>query len=438
MPNFVNADYLLGRAQELANEAKNIYLDKDASADDLEKANRIKEEAASYHERAMKAQELDKQLNAVIENNKNQQQETETPVSEPQGFKDMGDFLIAVDNAGNPRYKGMIDPRLEKFDEKDPKMMRKDLAEAAGSSGGYLLDPERRNELMAVSAEASIVRPRATVIPMGTRQLSMPVLDQTGTDAGEPHWFGGIQVYWQAEATEKSQSEPSFREIELTANALVGYTRASEELLADSAVALESFLSGAMGFGGAVAWAEDRAFFQGNGVGQPLGILNAGVTTSVARQTQGGVTYEDLLLMESSFFSPSNSGVWIISQSQKFNVMRMTGPSGNPEYVYRPSAREGEPDMLLGRPVIFTLDRLPQGSATSVGDVMLADFSFYLIGDRRRVTVESTRLERWRFNQVSWKVTTRLDGQAWLSAPITSADGNTTVSPFVVLGAKST
>jgi HK97 family phage major capsid protein len=289
------------------------------------------------------------------------------------------------------------------------------------------------------SAPGAIVRPRATVIPMARRELTIPVLDQTGTTEGEFHWFGGLQVYWQAEASEKSQSEPSFRQIRLVANDLVGYTRASEALLEDNAASLESFLTGPMGFGGAMVAAEDYAFFNGNGVGQPLGILNAtGVTTSVARAVQASVTYEDLLDMEAAFYSPNNNGMWVISQSQMANIMKMTGPTGNPNYVYRPSAADGSPATLLGRPVRFTLDMLPRGTTTSAGDVMLADFGFYLVGDRKRITVDSTRQERWRFNQVSWKVVARVDGQPWLSAPITSRDGVTTVSPFVLLGAKAT
>lgn len=431
MPSIVTGEYLLGRAADLAEQAKNILANTESTAEDLVKADNLKLEATSYQKRYQDVMGLEDILKHAV-NPVDTKNNPATP-NNPVDFKHMGEFLHSVYLVDKSQKK---DPRLTYFSSEAE---RKDLAEAVGSTGGYLVPEAQRMTLMSVAAEQSIVRGRgATVIPMGTRQVSMPVLDQTSTTADTPHWFGGIQVYWQAEAQEIAASQPAFREIQLTANELVGYTRASETLVADSAVALDAFLTGQMGFGGAVAWAEDRAFFSGNGVGQPLGILNAGVTSSVARQVQGSVTYEDLLAMEASFYSPSNKGVWIISQSQKLNVMKMTGPVGNPFYVYRPSAKEGEPDMLLGRPVIFTLDRLPRGTATSVGDVMLADFSFYLIGDRQRVTVDSTRFDRWAFNQISWKVVTRVDGQPWLSAPITSADGATTVSPFVVLGAKAT
>lgn len=436
MPDFLTADYYNGRAKELALEAKKIYTDPNASADDLEKAERIMNvEVPGYQKRAHQLSELDKVLdNEIVDDEKARAAELEAKRKQNETgleIKSMGEFLKLVDEAN---YRGKKDNRLIYVESET-----KDLAENTGATGGFLVPVEQSTRMYMASAPGAIVRPRATVIPMARRELTIPVLDQTGTTEGEFHWFGGLQVYWQEEASSVTQSEPSFRQLRLVANELVGYTRASEILLEDNAASLESFLTGPMGFGGAMVAAEDYAFFQGTGVGQPLGILNAtGVTTSVARSVQASVEYEDLLDMEAAFYSPNNNGMWVISQSQMANIMKMTGPTGNPNYVYRPSAADGSPATLLGRPVRFTLDMLPRGTTTSAGDVMLADFGFYLVGDRKRITVDSTRQERWRFNQVSWKVVARVDGQPWLSAPITSRDGATTVSPFVLLGAKAT
>lgn len=436
MPDFLTADYYNGRAKELALEAKKIYTDPNSSADDLEKAERIMNvEVPSYQKRAHQLLELDKVLNnEIVDDEKSRAAELEAKRKQNETgleIKSMGEFLKLVDEAN---YRGKKDNRLIYVESET-----KDLGENTGATGGFLVPVEQATQMYMASAPGAIVRPRATVIPMARRELTIPVLDQTSTTADEFHWFGGLQVYWQEEASSITQSEPTFRQIRLVANELVGYTRASEILLEDNAASLEAFLTGPMGFGGAMVAAEDYAFFQGNGVGQPLGILNAtGVTTSVARAVQASVTYEDLLDMEAAFYSPNNNGMWVISQSQMANIMKMTGPTGNPNYVYRPSAADGAPATLLGRPVRFTLDMLPRGTTTSAGDVMLADFGFYLVGDRKRITVDSTRQERWRFNQVSWKVVARVDGQPWLSAPITSRDGTTTVSPFVLLGAKAT
>jgi HK97 family phage major capsid protein len=61
--------------------------------------------------------------------------------------------------------------------------------------------------------------------------------------------------------------------MELKANELSGYSVSSNILLQDAAFGLEKFLMVLVGR--AVAWFEEYAFLQGNGVGKPLGVLNA-------------------------------------------------------------------------------------------------------------------------------------------------------------------
>lgn len=428
MPTFANANDLLRERDAKFTEIETILKSENFTSDDMNKVDGLKSEAQLLQKRFDTANEIEKSRSESVEFAK--RQIDESPVSK---FDTLGEFLVAVSKAGK---SSSFDKRLTYVNDDEVSGV-KDLNESVGADGGFLVPIEQRNTLMSVMTQNNIVRSRATVIPMSRREINIPVLDQTDTTAGVPHLFGGINVFWQAEASEKSQSEPNFKQIKLVANKMVGYTRASDELLADSAISLEAFLTGKMGFSGAMAWKEDYAFFNGNGVGQPLGILNSGVTTTVARQEQADVTYEDLVNMEAAFYSPNDSGVWIASQSLKAKLMTMRNPGANPAYLWG-DAVNGMPGQLLGRPIIFTLDQLPRTTTTSIGDLMLADFSYYLIGDRQNTTIESTKYDRWRYDQTSWRAVHRVDGQPWLSAPITSVDGVTTVSPFVVLGAKTT
>lgn len=438
MADLTTANEVLEQAQVLANDAKTILLSDNATADDLEKADRIKAESTALHDRYAKLTDLENVLTQQIQKRdlaqeiKDRADETKDDDETDVEFKSLGEQAQAIYN----RYKfGENHPALRYVDNEGNET--KDLSTGVGADGGFLVPVQQMSQLLSAASQTAVVRPRATIIPMARRELTMPVLDQTGTDSA-PHFFGGIQTYWQEEASSITQADPQFRNIRLIAHALVGYTRVSEELLADSAVGLDAFLRSNMGFAGAMTWTEEEAFINGTGAGQPLGIISAGVTSTVNRSVQTVVSYEDLLDMEAQLYSPTNNAVWMISQSQKANIMKMTGPSGNANYVYRPAAAEGEPATLLGRPVFFMLDHLPLASTTSAGDVLLADWNFYLVGDRQQITVDSTDQERWRFNQVSWKVTARLDGQPWLSAALTSNDGTTSVSPFVSLGAKTT
>lgn len=351
-------------------------------------------------------------------------------------FGEMRNFLFTVWKASNPRFASQArDARLHYFNDEPAAGHQKDMVESVGEDGGFLVPEEFRPQLMSVAAESGIVRSRATIIRMARRQVSMPVLDQTDTTAGQPHWFGGMQFYWADEAAEKTITQPDFKKVILTANKLIGYTVASDELVDDSALSLNDFLNSEMGFVGGVSWMEDHAFLNGSGVGKPLGVLNASATITVPRESVGAVVgINDLIKMRASLL-PSASAVWVLNIGLMDELMKMTGPSGNASYLFIQNAREGIPDMLFGLPVIWS-EKLP--APGSAGDALLADFKYYLLGDRQATTVESTKFDKWRYDETSWRVVHRVAGQPWLSSPLTLQDGVTQISPFVKLGAKTT
>jgi HK97 family phage major capsid protein len=111
----------------------------------------------------------------------------------------------------------------------------------------------------------------------------------------------------------------------------------------------------------------------------------------------------------------------------------MTDAAGNLCFV--PNVNDTAPGKLWGFPVQFT-EKLPlPGTA---GAALLCAWKYYYIGDRKGTTIDSTNLELFRYNQTSWRAVHRVDGQPSLSTPLTLQDGTTQISPFVMLGAKST
>lgn len=419
------------RATVLLEEAKTILTNEQSGAEDVQKANKMIEEAKGLKDRAAKLADI--QMTAET---------LETPAPEkksgkPQGELTWKEFVVAL---AKKRRTGFVDPRLHHFDDPDAdaaldgagRSGQKAMAEAAGATGGFLVSTENYASLMSVAAPMSVVRPRATVIPMGKRQILIPVLDQTGTTAGEAHFFGGIEVFWQAESSQKGESQPNWRQAALTAHELVGYTVVSDALLEDADVSLAAWLSGPLGFPGAIAWAEDYAFLRGTGVGQPQGVIGAPATIVVPRVATVDIRYDDLVKIAARHMGPNP--VWIATQLAKEKLLLMTGPTGNPAYLWG-NAQTGAPATLLGYPIVF-VDKLP-GVGTQ-GDIGLYDFSYYVVGDRRVLTVDSSIHVNFRNNQTAFRAVHRVDGQPWLSAPITYQDGTTQVSPFVVLGDKTT
>jgi len=422
---------IIERANALLEQSKGIIANPESTGEDHVKAAAMIEEAKAYRARAAQLKEvqaLGAEMAAEVANAKAMQ----VAVPEAQGseFKDWGGFLQASWLAS---VRNIKDSRLKFFKDEAP-AEQKDLAENVGASGGFLVPPEFMAQLMSIVSERNTIRPRCTIIPMRRRQVNIPVLSQTGTTAAQPHWFGGMNVFWTEEAGAKSETTPAFREVSLVAHKLAAITYASDELMEDSAISLAAFLQGPMGFGGAVAWYEEYAFLQGTGVGQPLGVIPAGATITVNRaNVSPAVQYVDLINMMESFL-PNGNGVWYIHQSVMSTLMTMSGPAGNASYLWG-DATNGRPNSLLGMPLVWT-EKLPrEGTA---GDVLLADWSYYLLGDRQATTVDTSIHNKFEYDKTTWRVVHRVDGRPWLSAPITLADGTSQISPFVILGAKST
>lgn len=428
----------LAKAEAIFRDVKGILEDPASDAEKRGKVTEMVADAKKYQAEALQLKEIEAAIPLLAEQAAASQVK-EAPVK-PSELKEWRHFLFEVWKAGHPAIQEKAHPGLRFFRDKDEEAddrggpaPTKDLSGAAGSTGGYLIPPEFDATLRAAMAPASIVRSRATIIPMRRRQIDIPVLDQTGTTAGRPHWFGGMQFFWEEEGGEKDTTDPAFRQMTLTARKLIGFTRASDELIDDSAISLEAFFSGPLGFAGGAAWMEDYAFLRGTGAGQPLGVIHAPATIQHTR-AGAGVTYADLVGLVSKFM-PSGRGVWLASQSVLPSLMAMEGPSGNPAYLwvgaFQPGGiANGIPGMLLGYPIIF-VEKLP--ALGYQGDIGLFDFSYYLIGDRQATTVESTKFEKWREDKTSWRMVHRVDGRPWLSAPLTYEDGVTQVSPFVVL-----
>jgi len=350
----------------------------------------------------------------------------QTAPTPKEDFVNFGDFLrsIYASTRFNKRDRRLIpEGAIPDF--------AKDLEEGTGSAGGFLVPEEYRATLLQKAGEGAIVRPRATIIPMGRRQVNIPAIDYTISGTGKTAFFGGVRAYWTEESAVKTETQPAFRKVQLVAHKLAGYTPVEDELIEDAAITLAPLLTTL--FGGAVRWHEDYEFLQGDGVAKPLGVTNAGVTIVVTRQGANTFVYQDAVNMIAQL-QPGANPIWVMAQSVMPQLFTFQDPNGN--YIWVPAhgvagAAAPAPGTLLGYPIFFT-EKLPALGTT--GDVMLADFSYYLLGDRKALTIAYSTEYLFPYDETAWRFVQRVDGQPWLNAPITLQEG-TQISPFLVLGA---
>lgn len=305
------------------------------------------------------------------------------------------------------------------------------LAEASGTTGGYLVPPDFYEGIMRVVAENTFFRKRAFVQPMASATLQFPYLDITTVQtAGVSPFFGGVQMAWTEEAQNRTETEPTFKMMELKAHELSGYAVSSNVLLQDAGIGLEKFLLTL--FGQAVGWFEEYAFLQGNGVGKPLGILNAAASITVTRNAANQVKFVDVAAMLSKLLPASQRrAVWVTHPYVLAQLVQLADAGGHIIWVPNNGGlRDAVPGTLFGLPVITTEKVPPLGTK---GDCMLIDPQMYVIGDRMQIEIAASEHVNFLKNQMTWRVVERVDGQPWLEKPITLQDAASTVSPFVVL-----
>jgi HK97 family phage major capsid protein len=343
--------------------------------------------------------------------------------------KNFGDFCLRI---ARKDHKGLEEVyKAQMADDKGNPVTKAAMGDSSGTTGGYIVPPDFYQQLLTVAAENSLVRPRAWVQPMASATLQFPYLDITTVQsAGVSPFFGGVQMYWTEEAQTRTETEPAFKMMELKAHELSGYSVSSNILLQDAAFGLEKFLTQL--FGLAIGWYEDYAFLQGNGVGKPIGMLNAGAHINVTRAGSGLVQFADVATMWSKLLPISwGKAIWAFSPSVIPQLLQLKDGANRAIFISIDMGATQKPNWsLLGRPAIPT-EKLP--ALGTNGDLMLFDASFYVLGDRMQIEVAASEHVNFLKNQMTWRVVERVDGQPWMDKPITLQDATTQVSPFVAL-----
>ena len=118
---------------------------------------------------------------------------------------------------------------------------------------------------------------------------------------------------------------------------------------------------------------------------------------------------------------------WLIWPTCLPQLVQLADGAGN--VVWIANATDGLPMRIFGMPVALT-DKNP--ALGNTGDVILADFGYYVIGDRQATEIAAS--EHYAFIQdlMTWRFVHRVDGQPWLDGPM-YIDNTNQVSPFVAL-----
>lgn len=232
------------------------------------------------------------------------------------------------------------------------------LQEGVDADGGYFVPEEYDSRLIDVLTEENIMRKLGNIITTsGEHKINIAATKPAAAWIEE----GGALVF----------SDATFSQILLDAHKLHVAIKVTEELLYDSAFNLEGYIIDK--FGMALANAEEDAFLNGSGVGQPLGLFaeNGGGT---AMGSVASISADNIIQLVYSLKRPYRKNAKFIMNDQTIAAIRQL-KDNNGIYMWQPSLTAGEPDKLLGYDV-YTSSFCPTNK------VAFGDYSYYNIGDR--------------------------------------------------------
>lgn len=240
------------------------------------------------------------------------------------------------------------------------------LSEGVDANGGYLVPEEYDHRLIDILDEENVMRKLGTrITTSGEHKINIAATKPAAA--------------WIEEGGALTFGDATFDQIILDAHKLHVAIKVTEELLYDNAFNLENYIM--RQFGKALANAEEDAFINGTGTGQPLGILAAtgGADVGVTAKSATAITADELIDLIYSLKRPYRKSAAFLLNDQTLAAIRKLKDNYG-QYLWQPSLQAGEPDRILGY-AAYTSPYFPAVAAGKPA-VAFGDFSYYNIGDR--------------------------------------------------------
>ena len=279
----------------------------------------------------------------------------------------------------------------------------------AGGAGGFAVPREIDATIDATLKAVSPIRRVANVVKVGSAGYRKLVTT------------GGTPSGWVAETDSRAETAtPTFREIVPPSGELYANPAASQAMLDDAQFDVETWLANEIAV--EFARAEGAAFVSGSGVNRPKGFLTYPVTSEgdavrafgsvqyVASGAAGGFAatapQDRLVDLVQSLRAPYRQGAVFVMNAATLAVIRKF-KTADGAFLWQPGLVEGQPDRLLGYPVIESED-MPDMATNSLS-IAFGNFAAgYLIAERGETAILRDPFTRKPF--VHFYATKRIGG----------------------------
>jgi|SRR5688500_2492546 len=241
------------------------------------------------------------------------------------------------------------------------------LSKLTAGAGGNTVPTSFYERLMAHLIETSaILQAGATILNTNSGEAIQIPKTTSHSTAGIVTEGGTIAA-----------SDPAFGQLTLGAYKYGTLIQVSRELLDDSGVDLEGYLS--MQAGRALGNAFGAHAMTGTGTSQPRGIVtDATLGVTGATGVTGAPNADNLIDLFYSVIAPyrsSPSTKWIMRDSSVATIRKLKYTTG--EYVWQPALTAGAPDTIMGKQVLT--DPNIAASALSAKSVLFGDMSQFFV-----------------------------------------------------------
>lgn len=275
--------------------------------------------------------------------------------------------------------------------------VRNDLLEGTTTAGGYTVPTSFERSLYDfLEVFSGIRRTNATVITTaGGENMQFPKVTAHGTAA------------IVGEGTALAEADPALGQVTLGAWKYGQLLQISNELLEDTGVDILGFI--AKDTGRALGRVTDTDYVLGNGTNKPLGLFVAAGTGVTGQGASTGLpSYANLVDLVYSVNEEyrMNGAQWVMRDAMAGKIRGMTDTTGQP--IWQPSTILGQPDRLLGYPVVSDPNVAAMGTVANC--IGFGDASPYIIRDVGGIRFERSDDYAFANDLVTFRSILRTDG----------------------------
>ena len=364
---------------------------------------------------------------------------------EDRKFPSLEENFRAIVEASRPG--GHVDPRLRPAHiDSDVtvlggrnKRAATGLSEGTGAYGGFFIDTQKADDLLAPMWETGVLLPRVkqyNITQQNANSVTFVAIDET--DRGQGNRLGGLRLYTREEAGSVTASKPQWYEFEVKTKAVMAVCYFTEEQMQDTP-GLVSLVQGY--FQNEAGYEIDEYILNGDGASEPLGITNHDCLISASKETGQAadtVVAENFINMYARMPERNRrNAIWTYPANALPQMLQLSldlGVTSVP--LWLPGNQlVGQPyNSILNRPVV-ELEQAP--TVGDANDIMFIDPTQYLLVRKGGARTDLSIHVQFLYGETVMRFMFRLGGASWWKSAITPANDGDTLGPFIGLAERA-